>query len=202
MERIMRVAVFDYGAGNLHSLAKALVLAGADVRVETDARRCIDADALVLPGVGAFAQAARRLAPAREAVRDALRDGLPTLGICLGMQLLFERSDEGPGRGLGVLDGCVGRVRAARVPQIGWNTLDGASDPLLARARLSSVYYANSYCARAADEACVTAWTTYGDDRFPAIVRAYRAIGVQFHPEKSSRPGIAFLAAVVEELAR
>ena len=198
----MRVTVFDYGAGNLHSLAKALVLAGADVRVETDARRCIDGEALVLPGVGAFTQAAQRLAPAREAVRDAIRGGLPTLGVCLGMQLLFEESDEGPGRGLDVLPGRIDRVRAARVPQIGWNTLDAASDPLLARVPLSYVYYANSYCARPANDACVGAWTSYDRDRFPAIVRAHRAIGVQFHPEKSSRAGIAFLAAAVEELAR
>lgn len=198
----MRVTMFDYGAGNLHSLAKALVLAGADVRIETDARRCIDGDALVLPGVGAFTQAAERLAPARDAMRDAIRGGLPTLGVCLGMQLLFEGSDEGPGRGLGALAGRVVRVHAARVPQIGWNTLDAASDPLLARAPLSYVYYANSYRARPENEACVGAWTTYDRDRFPAIVRAHRAIGVQFHPEKSSRAGIAFLAAAVEELSQ
>jgi len=198
----MRVTMFDYGAGNLHSLAKALVLAGADVRVETDARRCIDGEALVLPGVGAFTQAAGRLAPARDAMRDAIRGGLPTLGVCLGMQLLFEGSDEGPGRGLGALAGRVVRVHAARVPQIGWNTLDAVSDPLLTRAPLSYVYYANSYRARPANDACVGAWTTYDRDRFPAIVRTHRAIGVQFHPEKSSRAGIAFLAAAVEELSR
>jgi glutamine amidotransferase len=194
--------LFDYGAGNLHSLAKALVLAGADVRVETDLRQCLDAEALVLPGVGAFAHAAERLAPSRDLTRDAIRAGLPTLGICLGMQLLFDSSDEGPGRGLGVIAGCVGRLRAARVPQIGWNTLDVGADPLLARAPLSYVYYANSYCARPANDACVTSWTTYDGDRFPAIVRMHRAIGVQFHPEKSSRAGIAFLAAAVEELSR
>lgn len=198
----MRLTVFDYGAGNLHSLAKALVLAGAQVQVETDARRCADAEALVLPGVGAFAHAAERLEPARDAVRDAVRDGLPTLGICLGMQLLFERSDEGPGRGLGVLEGCVGRIQAARVPQIGWNTLDDAGDPLLSRVPLSHVYYANSYCARPSNDGCVTAWTTYDGDRLPAIVRVHHAIGVQFHPEKSSHRGIAFLAAAVEELSR
>jgi glutamine amidotransferase len=202
VERIVRVTIFDYGAGNLHSLAKALVLAGAEVRVETDARRSLDGDALVLPGVGGFAHAARRLAPAREAMRDAIDAGLPTLGVCLGMQLLFDGSDEGIGSGLGVLAGRVNRIRAARVPQIGWNTVDGTADPLFARAPLTYAYYANSYCARPADDACVAAWTSYDSDRFPAVVRVRRAIGVQFHPEKSSRAGIAFLAAVVEELAR
>ena len=118
------------------------------------------------------------------------------------MQLLFEGSDEGPGLGLGAVAGRVVRVDAARVPQIGWNTLDAVSDPLLAHAPLSYVYYANSYRARPANDACVGAWTTYDRDRFPAIVRTHRAIGVQFHPEKSSRAGIAFLAAAVEELSR
>ncbi len=198
----MRVAMFDYGAGNLHSLAKALVIAGATVRVETDADRCLDADVLVLPGVGAFAQAAERMAPARDRVRDAIENGMPALGICLGMQLLFDDSDEGPGAGLGVIRGRVGRIAASRLPQIGWNTVCSAGDALLARAPLGFVYYANSFCARPADPSCVTAWTSYETDRFPAIVRYKRAIGIQFHPEKSSADGIAFLTAAVEELSR
>src|SRR5439155_6407966 len=103
--RIVKVAIVDYGAGNLHSLAKALALPGVTVAIETDARAAIAADALVLPGVGAFAAAAERLAPAREALRDALVAGLPCLGVCLGMQLLFESSDEGPGQGLGLIAG-------------------------------------------------------------------------------------------------
>ncbi|HJU65035.1 MAG TPA: imidazole glycerol phosphate synthase subunit HisH, partial [Gemmatimonadaceae bacterium] len=86
----MRVSVFDYGAGNLHSLTKALALSGAEVRIESDPRTALACDALVLPGVGAFAPAAARLDPARDAVRRAIDDGLPCLGICLGMQLFFD----------------------------------------------------------------------------------------------------------------
>jgi len=197
----MRVAVFDYGAGNLHSLAKALVLAGAEVRAEVDPSRCLSADALILPGVGSFPQAADRMAPARAAMRDAIREGLPTLGICLGMQLFFDASDEGPGLGLGLIGGRVERLSAKRVPQIGWNTVEDAGEPLLTAAPLPFVYYANSFRASASSETCVTAWSTHEHERIAAIVRVHRAIGVQFHPEKSSAPGIAFLAAAIAEFA-
>jgi len=109
----MRVTIFDYGAGNLHSLAKAIEGGGVDVRIEEDPTLAIETDALVLPGVGAFGAASGRLAPGREAMRDAIVGGLPTLGICLGMQLLFEGSDEGVGAGLGVMAGHVSRCRTA-----------------------------------------------------------------------------------------
>ena len=121
------IALFDYGAGNLHSLLKALEAAGARVRVEPDPLRVLDADALVLPGVGAFGAAAERLAPAVDELRRALEDGLPCLGVCLGMQLLFEESDEGAGRGIGILPGRVRRLRAQRVPHMGWNVVHPAS---------------------------------------------------------------------------
>ena len=196
----MRVCVFDYGAGNLHSLVKAVEGAGVEVVVDTDPARAATADALVLPGVGAFAAAAERLAPGRLAMRAAIERGLPTLGICLGMQLLLDASEEGPGAGLGVVPGRVTRLRAERVPQIGWNAVEGASDPLLAAASLGIAYYANSYVCRPAAERAVTAWSTHEGDRFPAALRAGSAVGVQFHPEKSSRAGLAFVRAWVEEV--
>ena len=198
----MRVTMFDYGAGNLHSLAKALTLAGGEVAIETDPARCLKTDVLVLPGVGAFGHAVARLAPARDAMRDSLRNGLPTIGICLGMQLLFDGSDEGPGEGLGIIAGRCERLRATRVPQIGWNTLDCATDSVFDSTRLSTVYYANSFVARPSDASSVIAWSTHEADRFPAAVRAGRAIGVQFHPEKSSTSGIQFLRALLAECAQ
>lgn len=148
----MRVTIFDYGAGNLHSLAKALTQDGVDVRIDADPARSIETDVLVLPGVGAFGAAAERLAPGRVAMRDAIRAGLPTIGICLGMQLLFDASDEGAGDGLGVIAGRVERLNAQRVPHIGWNDIvpvNGESLPGIA-------YYANSYVCRPADETMVT----------------------------------------------
>jgi glutamine amidotransferase len=189
----MRVTLFDYGAGNLHSLAKALRGEGRDVRLETDARAAVDTDVLVLPGVGAFEPAARALEGGRHAMREAIIAGLPCLGICLGMQLMFDASDEGDGAGLGVFGGRVTRLHTPRIPQIGWNTIDDASDPLFGRARLETAYYANSFVCRPVDESVITAWSTHEGDRFPAAVRAGTVVGVQFHPEKSSAPGLAFV---------
>jgi imidazole glycerol-phosphate synthase subunit HisH len=195
----MRVTLFDYGAGNLHSLLKALDGPRVELRVETDPILAIETDVLVLPGVGAFGAAAERLAPGREAMRAAILRGLPAIGICLGMQLLFDASDEGVGSGLGVIPGRVGRLRAARVPQIGWNAIEPVgTDELFAAAPLPMAYYANSFVCRPHDASFVTAWTQHEDDRFPAVVRAGRAIGVQFHPEKSSAPGLRFLRAFLD----
>lgn len=195
---VVRVGCFDYGAGNLHSLVKALEAGGATVRVDPDPQTvCRDVEAVVLPGVGAFAPAAARLAPGRDAIRDAVAAGLPLLGICLGMQLFADASDEGPGEGLGLVAGRVQRLRSVRVPQIGWNRLEAVRDPLLDEARLRLAYYANSYVLRPAPGAqeAVVAWSEHEGDRFPAVVRAGSAVGVQFHPEKSSAPGLAFLRA-------
>ena len=195
----MRVALLDYGAGNLHSLAKALALAGADVSMEPDPSRCLDADTLVLPGVGSFSRAAEHIAPARAALRAAILEGYPVIGVCLGMQLLFDSSEEGGGEGLGVIPGTVTRIDATRVPQIGWNTLDDATDPAVAASQLRAAYYANSYVCRPRNTGDVRAWTTHERDRFPAVVRSRRAVGVQFHPEKSSVAGVSLLRVLLEE---
>ncbi len=195
----MRVTLFDYGAGNLHSLAKALEYNASMVHVEIDPRRAVETDVLVLPGVGAFGAAVERLAPGREQMRDAIRTGLPTIGICLGMQLLFDDSEEGGGLGLGIIPGTVTRLRAKRVPQIGWNEVEPErGNPLFAAAPLRVAYYANSFVCRPAMNDSVIAWTTHEGDRFPAAVRAGRTIGVQFHPEKSSRDGVTFLHACLD----
>jgi imidazole glycerol-phosphate synthase subunit HisH len=198
----MKVSVFDYGAGNLHSLAKALEHDGAFVEIETDPSRAARTDVLVLPGVGAFGHAASRMASGVADLRSALRGGLPCLGICLGMQLLFDASDEGPGAGLGIFPGRVHRLESGRVPQIGWNTIEGGNDPLLDIAPLTTAYYANSYVCSPDDESCVRAWSTHGTARFPALVRAGRTIGVQFHPEKGSAPGVELVRAFLREAAQ
>jgi glutamine amidotransferase len=189
----MRITLFVYGAGNLHSLGKALTGESRDVRIVDDPLGALDTDVLVLPGVGAFGAAAERLAPARDAMREAILAGLPTLGICLGMQLLFEASEEGAGAGLGVFSGRVDRLRAARTPQIGWNAIDDATDPAFAASGLVTAYYANRYVCRPADPSVVSAWSTHDGDRYAAAVRRGACVGVQFHPEKSSRPGLRFL---------
>jgi glutamine amidotransferase len=193
------VTLFDYGAGNLHSLAKALATApGVEVRVQEDPIRALDTDALVLPGVGAFGAAAARLAPGREEMRRAVEAGLPCLGICLGMQLMFDSSEEGGGQGLGLFRGRVTKLRSRRVPHIGWNSVD--EDTALQSAKLGSVYYAHSFVCRAEEPGVVVGWTTHEEDRFPAAVRRGKVLGVQFHPEKSSVAGVRFVQSFLTEV--
>jgi glutamine amidotransferase len=193
----MRVSLFDYGAGNLHSLAKALDVPGVELVIEPDPVRAVDTDLLVRPGVGAFGAAAERLAPGRDVMREAIGNGLPAIGICLGMQLMFESSEEGAGAGLGLMAGRVERLRAVRVPHIGWNSVEPSRDADEPVPLPPTVYYANSFVCRPSNQSVVTAWTTHETDRFPAIVRAGTAVGVQFHPEKSSAPGVRFLRELV-----
>jgi len=197
------VSIFDYGAGNIHSLFKALEREGIELRVDTDPLRAIEAEALVLPGVGGFAHAAERLAPGRSAMRERIISGLPTLGVCLGMQLFFEGSDEGPGEGLGLARGRVSRIRAERVPQIGWNglELEVVDDSLFPPGSLDIAYFANSFVCRDASRhaGSVIAWTTHERDRFPSAIRVGSAVGVQFHPEKSSRAGVEWIQRWLDE---
>ncbi len=198
----MRIALFDYGTGNLHSLAKALAVAGHEVRVEVDVPAAVRADALVLPGVGAFAAASSRIALHADTLRAALADGLPCLGICLGMQLLFDSSEEGVGPGIGAIPGRVRRLRAPRVPQMGWNVVHTTADPLFTDRPTLTVYYANSYVAEPADGSDEIGWTEYAGERFVAAVRRGRTWGVQFHPEKSAADGLRVIRNFVAQAAR
>lgn len=197
----MRVTLLDTGAGNLHSLQRALEACGATVAVETDVRRCLHAEVLVLPGVGAFAPAAERLAPARLELSEALHQGLPCLAICLGLQLLLTSSEEGEGQGLSLLPGRVVRLRARRVPHMGWNVVEG-QDSLLAASGLSTAYYAHSYLCAPEDATSVRAVSQHQETSIPALVRTARTVGVQFHPEKSGLAGRRFLAQALKELQR
>jgi glutamine amidotransferase len=188
----VKALCFDYGAGNLHSLGRALAVIGLDVEVATDLGSFTNADLLVLPGVGAFGFAADKLAPWRKKIRDALDDGFPMIGICLGMQLLFDASEEGAGEGIGFIEGQVTKLRARRVPHIGWTDVTNSE----------YMYFAHSYACRPKDESLVTAWATHEDDRFAAVARKKNVLGIQFHPEKSSRAGVDWLARAVGEVTR
>lgn len=201
----MKIALYDYGAGNLHSLGKALEAAGATVEVTADWDRALALDALVLPGVGAFGQAAAALPSDRTPLREALEGGLPCLGICLGMQLLFEASEESEGDGIGLVPGRVKLLDAPIVPQMGWNDVATGDDPLFDGVSDLVAYFANSYVCVPEREQDAIAWSEYDGIRCAAGVRTANTWGVQFHPEKSSNPGrriVENFVALAKEAAR
>ena len=196
----MRIAIFDDGAGNVHSLAKVLGEAG-QVSHTGDVAELCRADLAVLPGVGAFDPAMEHLGAQSSTLAAALRDGLACLAICLGMQLLFESSAEGERPGLGMLEGRVERLEAERLPNIGWESVVGDAEPTLGASGLRWGYYANSFVCPMDGAHTVTATSTVEGSTFPAMLRAARTLGVQFHPEKSSSPGVAMIRAFCEEVA-
>jgi len=196
-----RLVIFDYGAGNLHSLVKAISADDRNISIEPDLRSAMKADVLVLPGVGAFGAAASAMRSAQADLSSALADGLPCLGICLGMQLLFDASEEAPGKGVGFIAGKVTRLRASKVPHMGWNDIEWReAGNGRGRPDLETAYFANAYICEPEDESPVLAWTTHQDTRFASIVRSANTVGVQFHPEKSSSAGRVFVNAVIEDL--
>lgn len=195
----MKVAIADYGAGNLRSLSSALVRAGVEPVVTVDPRVVREAPLAMIAGVGHVESAAAGLS--RHGLDGALReraaDGRPVAGVCVGMQLLFGASEEG-GAGLGLLEGPVRRVRARRVPHMGWNTLAlPRSTVLLDGLDGADVYFAHSYAA-APDDGEVVAATVDHDGTLVAAVEAGPLAGVQFHPERSGAAG----ARVLEHLVR
>jgi glutamine amidotransferase len=189
------LAVFDYGAGNLHSLVKAISTDERTISIETDLRAAMTADLLVLPGVGAFGAAADAMQNSQAYLAAALADGLPCLGICLGMQLLFDASEESPGKGIGFIPGNVTRLRTSKVPHMGWNDIEWREEE-----DLKTAYFANAYICEPDVDLPILAWTTHENAKFASVVRSANTVGVQFHPEKSSGTGRAFLNAVIEDL--
>lgn len=202
----MRLAILDYGMGNLTSLRNGCRKAtghGTLVRDPADLER---AGAVIVPGVGAFGDGVRGLRPFARALRDRVEEGVPLLGICLGMQLLFERSEESPGaRGLALLKGSVRRlrprVRSLPVPQMGWNSVrfNGRS-PLFEGLRSGDhFYFAHSYACVPESPAVVAGTTDYGGKVCAAVERE-NLFGVQFHPEKSGASGLKVLRNFAKRL--
>ena len=194
----MRVVIADYGAGNLRSVSSALARAGCEPQVSVDAASVRDASLAVIAGVGHVESAARGLA--RHGLDDAIRDRVeterPVLGICVGMQLLCEESDEG-GRGLGFIPGPVRRLTSSRVPHMGWNTLALARpSELLDGLDGEDLYFAHSYAVDPLDPDAVAARVEHGGPVVAAVERGALA-GVQFHPERSGPAGARLLANAV-----
>ena len=194
------IAVIDYDAGNLKSVEKALLSLGEEVLVTRDKQELLHADKVILPGVGHFGDAMEKLRSFGlvDVVKEIAQSGKPFLGICLGLQLLFERSEEAPGvEGLGILKGEILRIpddRGLKVPHIGWNSLKLQNQGRLFRGLEEEpyVYFVHSYYLKAAEPQIVKAVTEYGV-RIDASVEQGNVFACQFHPEKSSRTGLAIL---------
>ena len=199
------IAIIDYDARNLKSVEKALQSLGEDVLVTRDRQELLSADKVILPGVGNFGDAMEKLEGFGlvNVIQDVIRQGKPFLGICLGLQLLFERSEEAPGvKGLGILKGEILRIPdgdGLKVPHIGWNSLKLQNQGRLFAGLEEEpyVYFVHSYYLKAADPQIVKAVTEYGVP-IDASVEQGNVYACQFHPEKSSRTGLAILKNFAE----
>jgi glutamine amidotransferase len=191
------IGIVDYGMGNRRSVEKALEHVGARPALTADHATLRAADGLVVPGVGAFPEAMRRLAAAGldELIREQVEAGVPVLGLCLGMQLLFETSSEHEGAaGLGLLPGEVTALQAPKIPHIGWNLVAFERPAALTEGlgEAAAFYHVHSFACRPSEPSDVVGRGEYGE-RFVSIVERGHVMGVQFHPEKSSRDGLALL---------
>ena len=199
------IAIIDYDAGNIKSVEKALQKLGADVVITNDAQEILRADKVILPGVGAFGDAMANLKKfgLDKVIYEVVEKGTPFLGICLGLQLLFERSDETPGvAGLGILKGEILRIpdkEDLKIPHMGWNSLHLQNEGRLFKglSEQSYVYFVHSYYLKAEDEQIVKATTDYSVN-IHASVEKDNVFACQFHPEKSSDVGLQILKNFVE----
>ena len=189
---MVKVSIFNYGVGNLYSLRVALDRIGAQPSITSSMRSCRDSDAILLPGVGNFSDVTKRLP--LHAISDWIDEGKPLLGICLGMQLLFKHSEEGEGKGIGLLPGKVKRFPSTvKIPQIGWNVVRKRKDSVLLDGAPNTpwVYYVHSYYPDT-EGPWVTATSEYGLE-YPCMIESKNVFGVQFHPEKSGTTGRVIL---------
>jgi glutamine amidotransferase len=200
---LARVAIIDYGVGNLRSVEKAFRAGGVEASVSSDERVLRAAEKLVLPGVGAFRACMEALAARGfdRLVRERVEGGTPLLGVCVGMQMLFEESEEfGRTRGLGFLRGCVRRFpEGLRVPQVGWNQVEWRRAHTLSRGidDKTFFYFVHSFFCEAVDGEAVVGETEYGLS-YASVVARRNVCGVQFHPEKSQAAGLRLLKNFAE----
>ncbi|MCH5209717.1 MAG: imidazole glycerol phosphate synthase subunit HisH [Oscillospiraceae bacterium] len=198
------IAIIDYGAGNLHSVKNALDFLGAQCIITGDRDEILNADKVILPGVGAFGDAMKSLEDngLSETVKQAIDSGKPFLGICLGLHLLFEESEESPGaKGLGVFKGKVVKIpdRGLKIPHMGWNSITLAKSSKIFNniGEAPYVYFVHSYYIQPSDKEIVSAYTEYGQSLSIAVEND-NVFATQFHPEKSGEVGMKILKNFIE----
>ncbi len=194
------IAIIDYGMGNLRSIHNALTKVGGDPVIVSDSRDLSDADGIVIPGVGSFGDAMRNLTPFADSLFDSVDSGTPLLGICIGMQVLFDRSEESDSAGFGLIKGDVVRLpEGVKIPQMGWNelTIHRDTDLLAGIDDGDFFYFVHSYYCVPEDPGIISATTDYGVD-MACVVSKENVHAVQFHPEKSSKKGLRLLENFVE----
>jgi glutamine amidotransferase len=201
---VAKAVIFDYGVGNLLSLKTALEKAGLEASIGTSAKELAKADAIALPGVGAFTPAADKLSSVKETLINKIQSGTPMLGICLGLQLFFEKSEEGPGNGLSLFQGenvCL--PSTVKVPHMGWNTLNIVKQNELfdGIAEGSFVYFVHSLYPVPVDKKIVCTKTQYGT-KFASAIASKNIYGTQFHPEKSGDLGLKILKNFAKVVVR
>ncbi len=194
------IAIIDYGMGNLRSIHNALMKVGGDPVIVSDSRDLPGADGIVIPGVGSFGDAMRNLTPFADRLFDSVDSGTPLLGICIGMQVLFDRSEESDSAGFGLIKGDVVRLpEGVKIPQMGWNelTIHRDTDLLAGIDDGDFFYFVHSYYCVPEDPGIIIATTDYGVD-LACVVSKENVHAVQFHPEKSSKKGLRILENFVE----
>ena len=192
----MLISLADYGVGNLHSIKKALENSGASVTIVRDMKELLDAECIVFPGVGAFDRPMEKILPYRDEIGSMLKAGTPALGICIGMHILFEGSEEGVSEGIGFMDGFVKKLKCERIPHMGWNTVD-SDDPVMRNIESKTFYFAHSYHAEPS-ESVTAGKTSYENIMIDSLFRKGNVYGCQFHPEKSSYSGMTFLKNFID----
>lgn len=190
------IAIIDYGAGNLHSVKNALDFIGAESVISSDSQTILNADSVILPGVGAFGDCMASLEKMKlvDTVKKAAASGKPFLGICLGLQLMFEESEEAPGiKGLGIFKGKIVKIPncGLKIPHMGWNSISLAKDSRILEDN-SFVYFVHSYYLNTDDTDIISAYTEYGEKLAIAVERE-NIFATQFHPEKSGDAGMEIL---------
>jgi imidazole glycerol-phosphate synthase subunit HisH len=205
----MKIAIVDYDMGNLHSVCKALEYAGAETLITHIPSELASADAIVLPGVGSFDPAVKKIRDRdlEQPLKDIIASGKPFLGICLGLQILFDRSDEGSEAGLGIIAGTVKKFQPEpnlTIPQMGWNQLDLSQPNCSLWAELDAsrwVYFDHSYYVEPNQSSVSAAMVTHGNQTVTAAIAQDNIMAVQFHPEKSSTTGLQILTNFVRAIA-